>query len=548
MLRAAAAGDTDLVKKLLAQGADIDGTTEGGQTSLMLASISGLSEVVQLLLSAGADAHLKDRLGLSAMDWSKRRGFSEVTDVLGNFGKSERTSTPTTVTEQTAHEFAPETLIKPGIEVFDAPEPSDPPKQEEDGSQKERSRLDQVARIQALFDQLRVGQESFTPEPEPSAEPNASLDDTRTMVPSEEQRLRQERLKAEDERISRAHRIKELHIPMTQPVTLPTSLEQNPLNAEPQSSSLEAERAANELSRENSRLAAERIAEETRRRVEEEVRKKALRHEQEGAKTEPETGQPLDIRPAKARVQKASTERISDEPAKQNKEDVRQTIPTRATRIITQDIWPAQPVMSVARASTSEPIEVGRINFCPKCNAELKGESCPECAKDELSVPTFNSPPQLGVFARPTVWMLMSATLAGGVFIGYQLNEYVSKNAGSTAPLASAPVEPVTPKPEVTPEVPQGLAVVGGALSGAEANVPVPEYPPAAKREGVAGTITVRVRVNNKGRVILARSSLGDWRLRAAAVRAAKQATFLPEKLTTDQRFVSGTIVYTFKP
>jgi hypothetical protein len=36
--------------------------------------------------------------------------------------------------------------------------------------------------------------------------------------------------------------------------------------------------------------------------------------------------------------------------------------------------------------------------------------------------------------------------------------------------------------------------------------------------------------------------------LRAAAVQAAKKATFLPEKLAANEKFVSGTITYTFKP
>jgi TonB family protein len=90
--------------------------------------------------------------------------------------------------------------------------------------------------------------------------------------------------------------------------------------------------------------------------------------------------------------------------------------------------------------------------------------------------------------------------------------------------------------------------VVGGALNGAEASLPEPEYPARAIKDGVSGEITVRVRVNKRGRVILARTSGGDSRLRAAAVQAARKATFLPEKLATNERFTSGTITYYFKP
>jgi hypothetical protein len=46
--------------------------------------------------------------------------------------------------------------------------------------------------------------------------------------------------------------------------------------------------------------------------------------------------------------------------------------------------------------------------------------------------------------------------------------------------------------------------------------------------------------------VISARSFEGDWRLRAAAIKAATKATFSAEKLSG--REASGTIIYTFKP
>jgi TonB family protein len=153
---------------------------------------------------------------------------------------------------------------------------------------------------------------------------------------------------------------------------------------------------------------------------------------------------------------------------------------------------------------------------------------------------------------RPAVWMLLTFALMGGVLIGYQLNEYTSQTERNSTPLESAPVQQqASARPEVTPSAataPAGPVVVGGALNGAEASLPEPEYPARAIKDGVSGEITVRVRVNKRGRVILARTSGGDSRLRAAAVQAARKATFLPEKLATNERFTSGTITYYFKP
>jgi TonB family protein len=90
------------------------------------------------------------------------------------------------------------------------------------------------------------------------------------------------------------------------------------------------------------------------------------------------------------------------------------------------------------------------------------------------------------------------------------------------------------------------MPVVGGELAGKALTLPEPEYPPTARSEGVGGTILVRVKVDEKGRVISARSFEGDWRLRAEAIKAATRATFSPEKLNGTE--ATGTIVYTFKP
>jgi len=80
--RAAADGDADAVKALLAAGASVDGSNHYQQTPLIRAAFFGHVEVVRVLLTAGADPHAKDKLGLTALDWSMARGFPEVTHLL----------------------------------------------------------------------------------------------------------------------------------------------------------------------------------------------------------------------------------------------------------------------------------------------------------------------------------------------------------------------------------------------------------------------------------------------------------------------------------
>lgn len=88
---AVTAGDESTVSALIANGADVNETTGGGQTPLILAVIFGHTRIVQQLVQAGADPHQRDNLGLNATDWAKRRGITEAIDILTN---TQRVSTP----------------------------------------------------------------------------------------------------------------------------------------------------------------------------------------------------------------------------------------------------------------------------------------------------------------------------------------------------------------------------------------------------------------------------------------------------------------------
>jgi TonB family protein len=87
--------------------------------------------------------------------------------------------------------------------------------------------------------------------------------------------------------------------------------------------------------------------------------------------------------------------------------------------------------------------------------------------------------------------------------------------------------------------------LVTGELSGKELDVPAPEYPANARSEHVSGTVTTRITVDKRGKVIDVKVVDGDWRLRKAAIAAAKKARFSPEKLSG--RGAVGRISYTFK-
>ena len=84
LTNAVTSGDEQAVSALLANGADVNETTGGGQTALILAVIFGRTNLVKLLMKAGADPQMRDNLGLNAIEWAQRRGLTEVLAILKN--------------------------------------------------------------------------------------------------------------------------------------------------------------------------------------------------------------------------------------------------------------------------------------------------------------------------------------------------------------------------------------------------------------------------------------------------------------------------------
>lgn len=86
----------------------------------------------------------------------------------------------------------------------------------------------------------------------------------------------------------------------------------------------------------------------------------------------------------------------------------------------------------------------------------------------------------------------------------------------------------------------------GGVLNGKALTLPLPVYPAEARAAQAAGSVTVKVVVDEYGTVISASAVSGHELLRQAAVNAALQARFSPTTLMGEPVKVSGVIVYNF--
>lgn len=75
-------GEVEILKILLASGANAEAANAQGQTALMFAALTGRAECVRLLLDAGADPSRQDAVGNSAASLAMRQGATEVISQL----------------------------------------------------------------------------------------------------------------------------------------------------------------------------------------------------------------------------------------------------------------------------------------------------------------------------------------------------------------------------------------------------------------------------------------------------------------------------------
>ena len=449
LVEAASAGDLSSVRTLLDGGADINGSNQGGQTPLILAAVMGHTELVAHLIEAGANPQLQDHLGLTAYEWSTRRGFSEISQLLAKVSPPIRQPKPPKKLT-TADATPPAKLTT----VSENQTPA-PPIQE----------IVEAPTAVAAAEDVATPKESDAAVPAPQIPVAPSYD---------------------------------IHAPDNDSILdLPESLTS-------------------------------------------------------GSQPLPQYFDSAPPTPAKP-IPSLKVSSISTGDSKppvagpiiSNEED--ETVPrVRATPPPRESSW-LSTILPAASPEPSAPFEAAPVNQRAR-NSSSSMLGLSRAASDQESDVSHFARPDLAPVAStsPTamvVWVLIAFVLGASAFAAYRLTRYLYR-AEPPAPIAAAPVE-------VPAEIKKPAFSVGGDLAGTELNIPEPELSFDAARSGAAGPITVRVRVNKNGRVISAATSSGDRRLRAAAVKAARKATFAPDKLaglSSRSNVVSGTITYEFAP
>ena len=92
----------------------------------------------------------------------------------------------------------------------------------------------------------------------------------------------------------------------------------------------------------------------------------------------------------------------------------------------------------------------------------------------------------------------------------------------------------------------EGGSITAAVLNEKATNLPQPKYPAIARSARASGTVKVQVLVDENGQVISARAISGHPLLQAAAVTAARQASFAPAQLNGQPARVSGVLIYNF--
>ena len=124
----------------------------------------------------------------------------------------------------------------------------------------------------------------------------------------------------------------------------------------------------------------------------------------------------------------------------------------------------------------------------------------------------------------------------------------ITKNIGLRLELKNPLLAPKPAAIDPSTGNPKATQINGGVLNGRAKKLPKPDYPPEAHANGESGAVSVRVLIDETGKVIRAGVISGGPHLQFAAREAACGAEFSSMRLKEDRVKISGVLTYNFVP
>jgi TonB family protein len=145
------------------------------------------------------------------------------------------------------------------------------------------------------------------------------------------------------------------------------------------------------------------------------------------------------------------------------------------------------------------------------------------------------------------IWLYWNSRLVALSFVRADADEETGSHLWETIRSSLRVATPVvTVIGEATGASTTEGSIAGGVLNGKALALPKPAYPAIARAAHASGTVAVQVLIDEEGNVVAAHAVSGHPLLQAVSVAAAREAKFLPTKLSGQPVKVTGVIQYNF--
>jgi len=86
LINAIIINNTEKIKSLIENGADVNAKDDDGWAPLHYVSVSGNKDITELLIKSGADVNIKQNDGLTLLHYASISGYKKIVELLKKHG------------------------------------------------------------------------------------------------------------------------------------------------------------------------------------------------------------------------------------------------------------------------------------------------------------------------------------------------------------------------------------------------------------------------------------------------------------------------------